>query len=143
MANEPTQIPSPRSRANGPEAESLAGLIGRLLEDVTTLFRQEVALARAEIARSLSKAKTGVASVAAGGAVLFTALLVLLSAAVLGLATVMAAWLAALIVGVVVAAIGYGMLQAGKKKLSADELKPVLSPESLRQDKELLQRRTQ
>lgn len=123
------------------DAESPAGLLRRLVDELTTLVRQEIALATSEMTRSLGEARTGVASVATGGAVLFAGILVLLAAAVLALAEVMEAWLAALIVGVIVAAVGYGMLQAGKKKLDPSHLKPVRTQESLRRDKELFDRR--
>jgi hypothetical protein len=123
------------------EPESTVSLLQRLMGELSTLFRQEMSLAISEISRSLSSAKTGVASIATSGAVLFAAVLLLLEALVLGLAEVMRPWLAALIVGLVVGIVGYVMLQAGKKKLEPSALKPVQTQESLRRDKELLQRR--
>jgi hypothetical protein len=125
----------------GRDAESPAGLLRRLVDELTTLVRQELALATSEITRSISSARTGITAIASGGAVLFAGFLVLLAAAVLGLAEVMEAWLAALIVGLIVAAVGYGMLQAGRKKLDPAQLKPVRTQESLRRDKEIFDRR--
>jgi hypothetical protein len=66
---------------------------------------------------------------------------VLLVAAVLGLAEVMRPWLAALVVGAVVGSVGYWMLHAGQKKLDLTTFKPVQTQESLRRDKEVLERR--
>jgi membrane glycosyltransferase len=111
------------------------------MDELSVMFRQEVALARAEFGQTLSAAKTGVASIAAGGAVLFAALLVILETVILALAQVMPAWLAALIVGVVVGIAGYLMLQAGRKKLQPAALKPTQTQESLRRDAEVLGRR--
>jgi hypothetical protein len=123
------------------EPQSTMGLLRRLMDELSVMFRQEVALARAELTASLSAAKTGVASIAAGGAVLFAALLVLLETAILALAQVMVAWLAALIVGVIVGMAGYLMLQAGRKKLEPSALKPTQTQDSLRRDAEVLGRR--
>jgi membrane glycosyltransferase len=123
------------------EPQSTVGLLRKLMDELSTLLRQELSLARAEVADSLSAAKTGVASIAAGGAVLFAALLVILETAILALAQVMVAWLAALIVGVIVGIAGYVMLHAGRKKLEPSALKPTQTQESLRRDAEILGRR--
>jgi uncharacterized membrane-anchored protein YhcB (DUF1043 family) len=60
---------------------------------------------------------------------------------VLALAQVLPAWAAALIVGFIVGAVGYLMLRAGQKKLAPSALDPAQTRESLRRDKDLLQRR--
>jgi hypothetical protein len=125
----------------GRDTESPAGLLRRLVDELTTLVRQELALATSEITRSIGAARAGITAIASGGAVLFAGFLVLLAAAVLGLAEVMEAWLAALIVGLIVGVVGYGMLQAGRKKLDPAQLKPVRTQESLRRDKEIFDRR--
>src|SRR5438309_1961113 len=94
-------ISAPDAVASGErQPKTTLGLVRSLVADLSMLFRQEVALARAEVADSLSAAKKGAASIALGGAVLFAGLMMLLAAAVLVLAEVMAAWVAALIVGV-------------------------------------------
>ena len=118
------------------EDESAPSLLGRLIEDVTSLFRNELALARAETMEAAHKAKAGVGAVATGGAILLLGGIALVAAAVLGLATVMVAWLAALIVGVVLAIIGYAMLNTGKKRLEPSNFTLDRTQESLRRDKE-------
>ena len=118
------------------EDESAPGLLGRLIEDVTSLFRNELALARAETMEAAHTAKAGVGAVATGGAVVLLGGIALVAAAVLGLATVMSAWLAALIVGVVLAVIGYAMVKAGKKRLEPSNFRLDRTQESLRRDKE-------
>jgi xanthine/uracil permease len=99
------------------------------------------ALATAEISEKVSRAETGIASLAVGGAILFAGFLVLLAAAVGGLAQVLppdyAAWLAPLIVGVVVAVIGWILLAQGRGKLKANDLKLSRTGRSLRRDTEL------
>src|SRR5262245_12970196 len=89
-------------RAQERESQSTLDLMRRLLNEVATLFRQELALARAEFMRSISRLLISATSVATGAAVLYAGFLVLLIAAMLGLAKVVEPWLAALIVGFVV-----------------------------------------
>lgn len=123
------------------ETESAAGLLSRLVREVSTLFRKEIALAKAEITEAASQAKTGAIMLIAGGAVLFCAVLVLLAAAVLALSQVMDAWLAALIVDIVVGVIGFVMVQHGKTQLNLSAFKPERTQDALRKDKEMVQRR--
>ncbi|MFO7276715.1 MAG: phage holin family protein [Pseudomonadota bacterium] len=125
------------------EPDTAAGLLRRLADDLSTLLRKELALATAEVSRSVGEAKRGITGIASGGAVLFAGFLVLLAAAVSGLSQVMETWLAALIVGAVVAIIGFVMLQSGRKKLQAESFRPERTQESLRHDREMLQRRMQ
>jgi len=109
--------------------------------EASTLFRKEIALAKAEVSEAASEAKAGAISLVAGGAIVFAAVLVLLGAIVLLLAERMEPWLAALIVGVVVAVIGFVMIQSGKKKLDPLSFKPERTQDALRKDKEMVQRR--
>jgi hypothetical protein len=118
--------------------ETTLGLLRHFLEDVATLFRQEMALARAEIGGVIQRVTAGVGAIATGALLLLSGFMVLLAAAVLGLALVVEPWLAALIVGVVVAAVGAIILFSGLKALSSATLKPTRSIESLARDKEVL-----
>ncbi|MEC9482992.1 MAG: phage holin family protein, partial [Halomonas sp.] len=85
-------------------------------------------------------ATKGAVSIAVAGGVLFAGFLVLLAAAVYGLHELIdydeSPWLSALIVGVVVAIIGAIMLQSGRKKLQAQNLKPDRTVNSLRNDRD-------
>ena len=143
MAKQP---PSPASSASPSqierESDSAAGLLSRLMGEVSTLLRKEIALAKAEVSEAASEAKAAAISMVAGGAIMFAAVLVLLAAIVLLLAEVMEPWLAAFIVAAVVAIIGFVLLQSGKKKLDPSSLKPERAQEALRKDKEMVQRRT-
>jgi uncharacterized membrane protein YqjE len=100
-----------------PERESAAGLLSRLLADVTALFRNEVALAKAEFAEITDNAKAGIAAIATAAVVLIAGLMALLAALILGLAEVMAPWLAALVVGVVLAITGLLLIRSARQKL--------------------------
>jgi hypothetical protein len=70
MAQETHLSSSRRSTVNG-ETGSVASLISRLVGELSTLFRKEFALAKAEISESVSHAKAGAVAIAAGGAVIF------------------------------------------------------------------------
>lgn len=126
--------------------KSLAALFSDLTRDTVELVRQEIALARAELSQKASTAQGALASMATGAAVILAGLILLLQAVVHGLARVlppdMAPWLSPLIVGVVVAAIGWAMLKAGKSKLDPDTLVPQRTMDSLRRDKAVVQERT-
>jgi hypothetical protein len=110
------------------------------MDELATLFRQEMALATAEVTGALTQLTVGVVSVATGGLVLFAGFLVLLASAVLGLSNVVEPWLAALIVGAIVAVVGLTMVYAGRRKIDPSTLKPRRSSESLQRDKEVLTR---
>ena len=127
--------------SEGRETQSVIGLLHRLTRELATLFRQELALAAGEVTRTLGKILTASATVAAGGAVLFAGLLVLLAAAVLGLSHIMADWLAALLVGILVSAVGIAALVAGTRALP-ETLLPKRSARSLSKDKDVLTRQT-
>lgn len=123
------------------EGRSLAGLFSDLWRETSTLVRGEIELARTEISEKVSQVETGIASLAIGGAVAFAGFLVLLAAAVAGLAQVLppesAAWLSPLIVGIIVVAIGIIVLAKGRTNLKSDQLKPRHTTHSLHRDAQL------
>jgi hypothetical protein len=143
MAKQPpsSTIPSAQAAGRNHESESAAGLLGRLMGEVSTLFRKEIALAKAEVTEAASNAKAGAISLVAAGVVLFAGFLVLLAAIIFLLAKVIDLWLAAFIVGAVVVIAGFILLQNGKKKLDPAAFKPERTTDALRKDKEMVQRR--
>ena len=141
MAKQPPFPATPATDSARVEPDSTAGLLSRLMGEVSTLFRKEIALAKAEVSEAASEAKAGAISLVAGGAIIFAAVLVLLAAIVLLLAEAMEPWLAALVVGAVEAVIGFAMIQSGKKKLNPASFKPERAQDALRKDKEMVQRR--
>jgi uncharacterized membrane protein YqjE len=85
---------------------SVGELVSRVATDLSTLIRQELALAKAEVKQEVTQAGKA-AGLFGVGAVAGLMVLVFLSAAALfGLANVVDGWLAALIVAVVWAVIG-------------------------------------
>jgi hypothetical protein len=123
------------------EAVTLLDLVHRLTAQLSTLFHQEVKLAASEISGTLTGLFLNLASVATGGAVLYAGFLLLLLAAVAGLANVVPLWLASLAVGSMVTAVGATLVLLGKQKLKSSELAPTHSAASLRQDKDVLTRK--
>lgn len=106
----------PAPPAGGPDP-SIGELASQLSEQVSRLVRDEIALAMAETKERGKKLGIG-AGLFGGTAVLgWFAIGVLISAAILGLATAVDAWLAALIVGVVLLLIAGVLALVGKKDL--------------------------
>jgi VIT1/CCC1 family predicted Fe2+/Mn2+ transporter len=113
----------------------LAGLFADLARESANLARSEIALAKAELTDKATEAAGGVAFIAVGGLVAFAGVLVLLAAAVLGLSNILAPWLSALIVGVVVLAVGGILAYVGKNRLSPANLRPRRTMNTLEDDK--------
>jgi hypothetical protein len=133
--------------AVGPEASNRPGMIrgqpktGRSITTVVVdragetllMIRQEVALLRAELREKFSRSGGGTAALGAGALIAVSGWLVLLAAGVIGLAAVMPAWLAALIVGLVLSAIGAALLYIGQRR---SDVHSLLSRRSLRDGEE-------
>jgi hypothetical protein len=118
------------------EDRSIGELFGQLTQDMTLLVRQEIQLARVEMSDKISKVTTNVISVAAGGFVAYLGGLALVAALILAIRDLANISLAvsALIVGAVLAIIGYVMLQRGMKELKRVDLAPRRTVESLKDD---------
>lgn len=97
--------------------ESLGEMFARLSQDLSTLFRQEVQLAKAEATESAKKAGSGVGMMVGAVIGAVFVLLFLSTALMWGLSSVMHLGWAALIVAVVWAIIAAILAVVGKKKL--------------------------
>jgi uncharacterized membrane protein len=118
------------------QERSIGELFGQLTQDMTLLVRQEVQLARTEMSDKLSRFTTNLLSVGAGGFVAYLGGLALVAALILAirdLANISLA-LSALIVGAVLAIVGYVMLQKGLKELKQVDLAPRRTVETLKDD---------
>ena len=125
------------------DSGGMTQLLRKLVDDFTVLLRKELALAASEVGEAVDEAKAGAGAVLSGGAVLYAGVLFLLLAVTLGLAEVMAPWLAALVVGVVVSIFGAVLLQSGKKRIRPDSFVPERTVESVSKDKEMFRRQAQ
>jgi uncharacterized membrane protein len=118
------------------QERGIGELFGQLTQDMTLLVRQEVQLARTEMTEKLSRLTTNLISVGAGGFVAYLGGLALMAALILAirdLANISLAW-SALIVGGILAIVGYVMLQRGLKELKSAELAPRRSVENIKDD---------
>jgi hypothetical protein len=119
-----------------PTAErSLGVLVTELSRDITTLFRKEIELARAETSEKITQAMVAVGAIASGAILALGALIVLLQALVIAIAELgVPPALAALIVGAVVAVIAYALIHKGTRDLKAGSLAPTRTLDSLKRD---------
>lgn len=114
---------------------SLKDLFADLTHSVSTLFRKEIELARAETSEKISQAGVAAGSIAGGGILALAALIVLLQALVIALSELgLAPALSALIVGGAVAIIAFALIYKGMNDLKASSLAPTRTVEALRQD---------
>ena len=128
--------PGPDSSARRSSSDrSVAGLLAELADETGVLVRQEIALFKAEIQENLGRLEIGAGALIAGGLIAFTGWLALIAAATLGLSLVLAPWLAALIVGAVMIALGAGLLLFSKSRLRSETLVPRRTLSSLREDR--------
>jgi hypothetical protein len=133
--DEPLRVDPVQREAAGPSSDRpLSSLFSELAGETTTLVRKEVELARAEMSEKMSQAATGAISLAAGGLVAFAGLIFLLLSATIGLSNWVSDWLAALIVGGVVALIGMFMVMSGRNRLSTENLQPKRTIGTLQED---------
>src|SRR3954467_10518579 len=89
--------------------KGLGELFADFTRETTTLVRQELDLAKAEITKSGKEAGKDAGLVAGGGVVAHIGLLGLVAAAVLGLGEAIPYWASALIIGAVLVAAGAGL----------------------------------
>jgi len=124
--------PEAPATSGGP---SLGELFAALLKDTTTLVRQEVSLAKAELGEKAATVGRNVGLLAAGGAVAYAGLLAVLAAIISLLANAgMSWWAASLLVGMVVAAVGGILVNKGLSALKHEDLAPRQTLETLRED---------
>lgn len=109
-------------------------LIKQLAEETSTLVRQELELARAEMTQKGKQAGFGLGMFGGAGVVALLALGALTACLIAALDTGMALWLAALIVAVVYAAIAGVLALVGKERM--DEAAPPVPEQTRRSVKE-------
>ncbi|HST57939.1 MAG TPA: YhjD/YihY/BrkB family envelope integrity protein [Longimicrobium sp.] len=131
-------VPSPaREEANGTSSapeRPLGELFRALSRDASALLRQEFALAKAEIRQNVRAIARDGVLVVLGAVSALLGLLVLLAALVIGVGDLMGDRyaLGALVVGVVLLAVGGGLALAGVRKAKATPLAPETTLATLR-----------
>jgi hypothetical protein len=116
---------------------SIAELVKDLATETSTLVRQEIDLAKAEMTDRGKRAGKGVGMLAAGAAVALLAFGALTAGLIAALDLAMPTWLAALIVTVVYGAIAAVLVQIGRKQVQ--EAAPPVPEETIESVKEDVQ----
>lgn len=123
---------------------SISDLVKQLSEQTSLLARQEVELAKAELAIKGKRAGIGAGMFGGAGMFAFYAVGALVAAAILGLATAVDSWLAALIVTAVLGGIAGGLALMGKSKVEqATPPVPEQATESVKEDVQWAKTRAQ
>jgi len=119
------------------EEQSLGELLAQLTREITTLVRQEAALAKTEMSQKLSRVGKDLAFLAAGWAVAYAGLLAIVAAIILGLTQAgLPAWLSVAVVGLAVAGGGYVLVSKGLNALKQEDLVPHNTIEALKEDRD-------
>jgi hypothetical protein len=114
-----------------------------LTREAKLLVQQEIHLAKTELAQNASRLVPSVTMVVAGGLIAYGGVLAIVGAAVLGLIALgLAAWAAALLGGLVIAAIGYALIRAGMASFRPKDLTPRQTIETLKEDARWLRTQT-
>jgi hypothetical protein len=118
----------------GRDERTLGELFSELAQETSTLVRQEVDLAKTEMGQKASRVGKDVGFLAAGGAVAYAGLLAILAGVIVLLGQVIPMWFSALLVGLVVAAVGYFLVKKGLDALKAEDIAPRQTIETLKED---------
>ena len=116
---------------------SLGDLFAELARETSTLVRQEVKLAEAEMGDKITRAARHVATMVVGGALIYAGLLAIIAAVILAIgAAGVPWWFAALLVGVLIAAGGYLLVSQARAGLKQADVMPNRTIETLKEDRE-------
>lgn len=120
------------------EERSIGDLFSELASETSTLIRQEMALAQTEMTQKATKAGKNVGYLAVGGAVGYAGLLAIVAGVIMGLSYLIPAWIAALLVGAVIAIASYVLISSGLTALKNMDVKPTATVETIKEDAQWL-----
>jgi uncharacterized membrane protein YqjE len=130
------------ARPRGTDGESVGSLISGLIQDLQEMVRDEIRLARAELRDDAMTAGRGVAVLAAGALVGLTGFIFLMLGATYLLNKWVQMWIAAGIVGVVLAVVAAVCIYAGRNKLRESNFTPEQTIATLKEDREWAKQQT-
>ena len=120
--------------AYAPDARSIGDLFSDLTRELTTLVRNELALARVEMSTKLSRAARHAGMIALGAVVALAGLFTLAASLVLLLVRAgMPAWGAALLVGLGLAAVGGVLAMQAIGALRQEDLAPTETIQTIKE----------
>jgi hypothetical protein len=133
------------------EHRSLIDLVRELRDETTDLVRSEVKLAKTEVSEKVARVGRNSVYITIGSVIASAALVVLMLAGAAGayaalvefadMSHMVAGWLGPLLVGLLGAVIGYIFIQKGISTIKSEGVAPERTAESLREDKEWLERK--
>ncbi len=103
---------------------SFGTLFSELSEEIKQIVREELVLLKNEMADKMVHVVKDAVFIAAGGMVLYTGFLALIASFITGIGIGTALWLSALIVGLVLAVIGYVLILKGLRDLKQQHFVP-------------------
>ena len=112
----------------------LGELFSDLASEMSNLVRQEVNLAKVEVGQKAKHVGRNIGYLVVGGAIAYAALLAVIAAIILLLDNVMPSWGASLLVGVVVAGIGWLLIGKAVSALQQTDVTPRETVETLKED---------
>ncbi len=139
-----------RPRASHDGNASVIGLLRTLRDETTHLIRKEVDLAKAELSDKVTSSIYDTVTLIAGGLVALLGALFVLHAMsqglmvgliALGLGPEIAVWLAPLIVGLVIGAIGLIALAAAQARLKNRKYYPEETTQSMKEHKQWIEQK--
>ncbi|WP_228942730.1 phage holin family protein [Nocardioides sp. Leaf374] len=124
-----TQTPTPDGGQR-----SLGEIVGDITQDLTTLVRQELDLAKTEMKQEAGRAGKGAGLLGGAGVAGSNLLLFLSAAAMFGLDAVLPLWLAALVVALVWGVVAGVLALTGKKALQQSNPQLPTTQRTLKED---------
>jgi len=129
--------------ANETRSEGAGTLVSGVIEDLQSLVRSEVKLAKTEIREDLTQMGKGAGMMAAGALVGLVGFIFLMLGVTYLLNKSLEMWISAGIVGVVLLIIAAVVAMSGKSTLSAANLKPQQTIDSMKENQEWASRQMQ
>jgi MFS family permease len=121
------------------EDRSLGELFSELASETSTLVKQEVALAQTELTQKATKVGKNVGYLVVGGAVAYAALLAFIAGLIIILGNALDNhWLAAFIIGIVIAIAAVVMIMSALSALKATGITPTQTVETIKEDAQWL-----
>lgn len=144
MADETRVAPAVADGSHAGADPSLGDLFRQLADDSATLIRQEMALAKTEMRQNVRHAAKDASMIAVGGVVAAIGALVLVAFLVMIVGKVLGTpWAGALAVGLLFVAVGGVLAMRAAKHLKKDSLTPEQTIRSLKEDKQWVQNEMQ
>ena len=123
--------------------ESLGMLFADLSDQVSTLMRREVELAKVETQETITAATGAAVSIMSGGVIAYAGLIIVLQAVAVALAYVIPLWVSGLVVGGIAIVVGAILFMAGRSRMADLSVMPEKTVETVQEDVALVKEKIQ